>query len=393
MIFAFALYKYFPYGGLQRDFLRIAETVQARGHQVRVYCYSWQGGSSEQFEVVSVPVKGQTNQAKNCFFSSFMQQDLAQRPVDCVVGFNKMPGLDVYYAADGCYAAKSLQKHGKLYALTPRFRHFKSYEEAVFGKGEQVEILMISSLQLAVYQKLYDTEDRRFHMLSPGICKDRIAPDNAAEIRASFRQEFGLGEQNLLVLMVGSGFKTKGVDRALLALSALPEALKKRTRMFVIGQDNASKFKSQANKLALSKQVTFFAGRDDIPRFLLAADLLLHPAYHENTGTVLLEAVVAGLPVLTTANCGYAEHISKAQAGRVLPLPFEQLALNHELQDMLTSDQQLVWRENGVAYAAQADIYDLVERAAKLIEQLLYAKLRKGIIGNISTKEYVEHGA
>ena len=31
-------------------------------------------------------------------------------------------------------------------------------------------------------------------------------------------------------------------------------------------------------------------GRDDIPRFLLGADLLIHPAYNENTGTVLLEA-------------------------------------------------------------------------------------------------------
>jgi hypothetical protein len=44
--------------------------------------------------------------------------------------------------------------------------------------------------------------------------------------------------------------------------------------------------------------------------FLLGADLLIHPAYNENTGTVLLEAVVAGLPVLTTAVCGYAHYIA-----------------------------------------------------------------------------------
>jgi len=369
VIFAFALYKYFPYGGLQRDFLRIAETVQSRGHQVRVYCNSWQGEKPEQFELVVVPSKGQTSQGKNRFFSSFMQQDLEQRPVDCVVGFNKMPGLDVYYAADGCYTAKALQERGKLYALTPRFRHFKRYEEAIFGHGEKVEILMISELQLGVYQNLYGTEDQRFHMLPPGISKDRIAPDNAAEIRARFREEFGLGEQDLLLLMVGSGFKTKGVDRALLALSALPEALKKRTHMFIIGQDNPSKFKNQADKLSLSNQVTFFDGRDDIPRFLLGADLLIHPAYHENTGTVLLEAVVAGLPVLTTAACGYASHIEAAEAGRVLALPFQQQSLNHDLQEMLTSEQRPAWGHNGLAYAHRANIYGLVERAAELIER------------------------
>ncbi|HGX2659371.1 TPA: hypothetical protein ACNJW1_005058, partial [Salmonella enterica subsp. enterica serovar Newport] len=27
---AFCLYKYFPFGGLQRDFMRIAQTVAAR---------------------------------------------------------------------------------------------------------------------------------------------------------------------------------------------------------------------------------------------------------------------------------------------------------------------------------------------------------------------------
>lgn len=40
MIVAFCLYKYFPFGGLQRDFMRIAQTVAARGHHVRVYTQS-----------------------------------------------------------------------------------------------------------------------------------------------------------------------------------------------------------------------------------------------------------------------------------------------------------------------------------------------------------------
>jgi UDP-glucose:(heptosyl)LPS alpha-1,3-glucosyltransferase len=42
---------------------------------------------------------------------------------------------------------------------------------------------------------------------------------------------------------------------------------------------------------------------------------------------VLLEAVVAGLPVLTTAVCGYAHHISDADAGVVVAEPFTQHAL------------------------------------------------------------------
>lgn len=54
---AFCLYKYFPFGGLQRDFMRIAQTVAARGHQVRVYTQSWEGECPDNFELIRVPVK------------------------------------------------------------------------------------------------------------------------------------------------------------------------------------------------------------------------------------------------------------------------------------------------------------------------------------------------
>ena len=41
MKIAICLYKYFPFGGLQRDFLRIAEVLVKRGHEVRVYTREW----------------------------------------------------------------------------------------------------------------------------------------------------------------------------------------------------------------------------------------------------------------------------------------------------------------------------------------------------------------
>ena len=56
MIVAFCLYKYFPFGGLQRDFMRIAQTVAARGHHVRVYTQSWEGECPDVFELIKVAV-------------------------------------------------------------------------------------------------------------------------------------------------------------------------------------------------------------------------------------------------------------------------------------------------------------------------------------------------
>ncbi|MCC4119214.1 hypothetical protein LLG90_28195, partial [Aromatoleum toluclasticum] len=52
---------------------------------------------------------------------------------DRIVGFNKMPGLDVYYAADPCFEDKARRLRKPLYRYSPRYRHFSAYERAVFA--------------------------------------------------------------------------------------------------------------------------------------------------------------------------------------------------------------------------------------------------------------------
>ncbi|AUN95682.1 glycosyltransferase family 4 protein [Pseudazoarcus pumilus] len=368
MNLAFCLYKYFPYGGLQRDFLRIAQACVARGHAVRVYTLGWEGEQPDELDIEIVPARGLTNPARYRMFTELVQRDLAVRPVDRVVGFNKMPWLDVYYAADPCYAEKAAARRGRLYRLSGRYRHFSAYEHAVFDPESATEILMISSVQQPLFERHYGTSKTRFHLLPPGIAPDRRAPPDAAEIRAAFRRKFDLADDERLIVQIGSGFRTKGLDRSLKALAALPDELRARTRLIVIGQDDPRPFRVQAKALRILDRVAFLAGRDDIPRFLLGADVLIHPAYAENTGTVLLEAVVAGLPVLTTAVCGYAHYVEEAGAGRVLAEPFEQSTLDAALADMLMDDTaRAAMSRSGLTWAERADIYSLPERAADVI--------------------------
>ena len=53
---------------------------------------------------------------------------------------------------------------------------------------------------------------------------------------------------------------------------------------------------------------------------------------------MLLEALVAGRPAIATGCCGYAAHIRSADAGAVLPEPFEQADLNAALSGLLSGE-------------------------------------------------------
>ncbi|MDR3087914.1 MAG: glycosyltransferase family 4 protein [Azoarcus sp.] len=368
MRLAFCLYKYFPFGGLQRDFMRIARVCQTRGHDIRVYTLEWRGEVPPGFELVIVPVRAWQNHNRYRKFSTWVEADLARRPVERVIGFNKMPALDVYYAADPCYEEKARTLRNPFYRLSGRYRHFADWERAVFAPESRTGILTISGAQQPLFVRHYGTPAERFHLLPPGIARDRRAPADAPAIRAAFRAEFGLGDKNFLLVQIGSGFKTKGLDRSLKALAALPEAMRGRARLIAIGDDNPRPFLLQTKALGLGGQVSILRGRDDIPRFLLGADLLIHPAYNENTGTVLLEALVAGLPVLTTDVCGYAHYIDDAEAGRIIPTPFAQDALDAALAEIITdAETRARWARNALDFAEHADLYSLPEKAADLI--------------------------
>jgi len=371
---AFLLYKFFPYGGMQRDFLRFSQECYKRGHSIRVYCIQWQGDIPAEIELRRVPVKAWSNHRRNEKYYEWIQRDLAQDSVDGVVGFNKMPGLDVYYAADSCYWEKSLNERGFLYRMSPRFKHFQRYECAVFGAASTTEILLISETEKAKFKQHYQTDEARLHMLPPGIATDRRAPSNSAELRQQTRQQWQLCDQHILLLFIGSGFIKKGLDRAIRAIASLPEEQRKLCRLMVIGQDKEARYKRLASELGVVKNIFFLGGRDDVPALLLAADLLVHPALDEAAGIVLLEAVVAGLPVIVTDVCGYAHHVAKAGAGDVLATPFSQTQLNEALIRAFNSELRATWKASALAYAENEDLYSMHETGAELIEQFVEHK-------------------
>ena len=106
-----------------------------------------------------------------------------------------------------------------------------------------------------------------------------------------------------------------------------------------------------AQKLGVSPHLYISKGRADIPQLMQGADVYVHPAYRENTGLVILEALASGLPTLVTENCGYASHVEAADAGLVVPMPFDQGSFNQLFHTMLLSERKAAWSRNGREYA------------------------------------------
>ena len=362
MRLGFFLFNYFPYGGLQRDFLRIAEICHARGHEIHVFCLKWQGDRPSWINLHIVATNAWQNHTQALQFANAIAELLKLHAIDRSIGFNKLPHLDFYYAADVCYQARIKELKPWYYPLLPRYRVWRELEASVFSVTAATEILLIAPTQQAIYTKFYHTPKTRFHLLPPGISRDRIAPANAPEIRHKLRQQFQIDDNQKVLLLIASAFKTKGLDRALQALAQV----KHDSVLWVIGADAAQPYHNLIRRLDLTAKVKFFGPQQEILPYLLAADVLIHPAYHENTGTVLLEALTAGLPVLTTANCGYAPYITQAQAGIVIDHPFRQQALNESLNALLGQNLEQL-KHNALTFTQQADIYAMPEKAANII--------------------------
>lgn len=350
--------------------MRIAHRCLERGHEVHVFTMNWSGDHESGLHLHILKSRGLTNHGRTRHFIKLLKQQLQHGHYDLVVGFNKMPGLDIYYAADVCYKARCKDR-SIFYKLMPRYREWVRQEQSVFGVGNKTEIMLIAKRQQQEFVSQYHTEENRFHLLPPGIAKDRMRPPHADELREITRHKRHIGDHEFLVLMIGSGFQTKGVDRAIKAFAAMPLQLRNRGYLYVIGADNPDPYMAQAERYEVHERVQFLGGRPDVPEFLLAADLLLHPAYYDNTATVLLEAVVAGLPILTTDKCGYAQYVQDANAGVVLASPFVQEELNKALVEMITSpEDRQQWQQNALKFAKEADIYSMPERAVELIEKI-----------------------
>lgn len=350
MKFAFIIFKYFPYGGMQRDMLRTANQLLKRGHSVDIFTLSWDGDTPANIKVHVLPQKAWFNyQRYQQFICSAFAQINADH-FDYIFGYNRMPGLDAHFAADPCFIERAHKQRNFLYRLLPRFKWFAACEKAVFSADVNTQILAVSLTEKPHFQHWYGTQSERFHYIPPFLSPERFVLQDKTAMRTYLRETFGFAAHDFVFLLTGSGFAMKGLDRAIVALAALPDKVRANTKLIAVGQDNPKQFQKMAQNLGIAKHVLISKGRPDIPQLMQGADICIHPAYRENTGLVILEGMACGAPMLVTASCGYAHHVVDADAGIVADSPFNQTIFNQQFLQMIQSDQKAQWSANGLAY-------------------------------------------
>lgn len=373
MKIAFLLQHYFPYGGLQRDCLTLAQMMHRRGHDVHVMTRCWDGERSAGINVHELGARGHSNIAMDRNFSAEVSKKLLETGQwDCVVGFSRlMVGLDFYYAADPCYELRIKRDKSRFYRHTPRYKWGAKLERYLFAKGGEGDIFLLTDMELEAYRKLYGTERERLLVLPPSIKRRDLVAQAKLDLRKEVRARMNWNEGAGILLFVGSGFETKGLDRAIRALADTSEI--ENLQLYIAGTGKTARYEHLASKLRVSDRVTFLGGRDDAWELMAAADLMVHPARSENTGTVLVEALSAGTGVLATDRCGFASHIEASGAGAVLESPFNEQQLAQKLRDLFHEG----WEkrsELALRYAQSTDLYSGMETAAAHLERFLHDK-------------------
>lgn len=332
-----------------------------------IFCRSHEGEFPD-LKIVDLPNIALTNHGRNIRFARHLSAAVKDR-FDVVAGFNKMPGIDVLYCAD----PPAKQPTSLFDRINPRVMGMHRLESSCFGPHSDTQLLLLAGPQRDDYQRIWSMEASRVAVMPPTIERSRAQPGlRGSEARAEMRTKLGLASSTLAWLFVAGFPETKGFDRVITALPAFPH-VKVLCAGFALTDPKLSRLAKQAAHLEVEQQIVSLGRREDVPAIMAAADLLVHPSRLDITGTVIVEAMVNGLPVITTSLCGYATHVTAANAGVVTPEPFAQRAFASALEQANDAARRAQWSANAAAYGAEKDLYSGLDRAADAIERAAHA--------------------
>jgi glycosyltransferase involved in cell wall biosynthesis len=143
----------------------------------------------------------------------------------------------------------------------------------------------------------------------------------------AFRQELGLGDEDVLFAAVGMVNRRKGLGGLIDAFARIAE-MRPEARLAIVGaaifnNDHLyeAELRTSVHQLGLGERVTFTGSRKHVDAVLRGADVLVLNALVEPFGLVILEAMCSGTPVIATRVGGIPEMVEDGVSGLLVDSP------------------------------------------------------------------------
>ncbi len=293
-------------------------------------------------------------------FADELEKMRARDQCDVFMSLERIWRCDVYRAGDGVHRAW-LQRRNELSNRWQKFfqpfnrkhREILRLEQSLLGEKNARRVIANSELVKKEASEFYDYPAERIDLVYNGvpITEFRAKP----EMRERMRAELELRASDIAVLFVGSGWERKGLRFAVEAIDSLGENF----WLFVAGRGNQKQFRSTRTK--------FLASVPSLPALYAAADIFLLPTLYDPFSNACLEALAAGLPVVTTRANGFSEIVTAGSHGSILDQPSDIDAIRRALK--IWSNQER--REDARPLISErASYFDISSNVAQTINVL-----------------------
>ncbi len=360
-----AIYRLHPRGGLEDNCLRIADELQSRGHRVTILVAG--DAPALPINVVHLPDASarRSNHKRVQSFAEQAAKTIANGRFDRSVAFQTMPGFDFLFLADKFRNSPQTPWWKR---ITPRFRTYAKLEAECFSPESRTRLIGLSASQMDPFRRRYSLDPARVQIAPPTLSPLKLKSGGLHEKDGlALRRGLGIPPENEVWLTLALAPKTKGLDRNIEAL-----ARSKDCHLLIGGLGAADKGSRPIIKLAKRLNVESrihwmgFLSGETLFSAMAASDVLAHPARTEVTGAVILEAMINGLPVVATSNCGFAHYIVDAKAGVTIDEPFDVEAYKTALQKVCTNREY--YSENGIVFGKSAGLFDGINTVCDWIE-------------------------
>lgn len=153
-------------------------------------------------------------------------------------------------------------------------------------------------------------------LVGNGIDFSAITKKAGPGARERIRNEFGLNEEDYVIVNVARFEPQKGHSFLLQALKDLLPKVNQKVVVLLVGSGNEQeKIEAETRQLGLQDMVYFTGYRKDVPDILAASDVSVMTSYYEGIPRALMESMALGLPVVATDVPGTRSLIRPSQTG------------------------------------------------------------------------------